>query len=276
MSPRATTFTREAVLQAAVDVVRRLGWNGLTARGVAERLGSSVAPVYSAFGSMDSLMRETLREIRSLLWEFTAPSYSDMPFLNIGTGIVCFARDEPLLYQALFQTRHGFQDVVEGINQSILSRMSHDARLALLSKGARERLYDNIGFYTMGLAAAVAAGRKGDLSAENIIGLLKNMGNIVMFAEAAGIADSESAENEREWARIMKKKTTTGLPNGAQGRKSTGTHTRHSQRMASDNSRGNKVKSQQLSGAERKAGNPDSVSSEKRGAAKLGKVDRKR
>jgi AcrR family transcriptional regulator len=206
MAPKETTFTRDVVLRAALDVVRRRGWDGLTARAVSERLGASVVPVYSTFGSMENLLRETLKEIRRLLEDFTSRSYSEYPFLNIGAGIVSFARDEPLLFQALFQTRHGFQDVVEGVNASILSWMKTDAQLGLLNEASRERLYDNIGYYTMGLAAAVAAGRVADVSAGHIVRLLRDMGNVVMFAEVSGIADGDSPESEREWRRILKKK----------------------------------------------------------------------
>jgi AcrR family transcriptional regulator len=206
MAPKETTFTRDTVIRAALDVVRRHGWDALTARSVAKQLGASVAPVYSAFGSMESLLQETLKRIRRLLQEYTSRVYSESAFLNIGAGIISFARDEPLLYQALFQSRHGFQDVVEGVNASILSWMKADAQLGLLTDASRERLYDNIGYYTMGLAAAVAAGRLADASKNNIVRLLKNMGNIVMFAEVSGIADSDSPESEREWVRILAEK----------------------------------------------------------------------
>jgi AcrR family transcriptional regulator len=213
MSPKETIFTRDAVLGAALEVVRRRGWNGLTARSVAARLSASVAPVYSAFGSMKSLQRETLREIRRLLQECTSQTYTDIPFLNIGVGIVSFARDEPALFQTLFHTRHGFQDIVEDVNASILTWMKTDAQLSLLADASRERLYDNIGFYTMGLASAIAAGRVSDVSKDNIVRLLMNMGNIVTFAEVSGIADCESPENEREWARILAGKNIP-LPGG--------------------------------------------------------------
>ena len=206
MTPKETTFTPDAVLRAAIDVVRQRGWDALTARSVADQLAASVAPVYSAFGSMESLLRATLKEIRRLLQDYTSRPYSKIPFLNIGAGIISFARDEPLLYQALFQTRHGFQDIVEDVNVSILSWMKADAQLGLLTDESRARLYDNIGFYTMGLAAAVAAGRVADVSTEAIVRLLKNMGNVTMFAEVSGIADSDSPENEREWKRILKEK----------------------------------------------------------------------
>jgi len=204
--PKKTIFDRGAVLRAALDVVRRLGWDALTARAVAVRLGASVAPVYSAFGSMESLYREVLKEIRGLLEKYTAGSYSEIPFLNIGAGTVLFARDEPMFFQALFQRRHRFQDLVEEVDSSILSWMKSDASLGLLPDASRKRLYDNVGFYTMGLAAAVAAGRLPAASADKIVRLLKNMGNIVLFAEVSGIADIDSPESRREWTRVINEK----------------------------------------------------------------------
>ncbi len=206
MSPKKTTFSRDVVLTAALNIVRRQGWDALTARTIADGLGASVAPVYSAFGSMDSLFRETLKEIRRLLLEYTSRTYTEIPFLNTGVGIVSFARDEPALFRALFHTRHGFRDVVEGVNASTLSGMKTDALLGRLSDASRNHILDNIGFYTMGLAADVAAGWVKAVSTDDIIRRLRNMGNIAMFAEVAGIADSESPDNEREWTRIMKEK----------------------------------------------------------------------
>jgi AcrR family transcriptional regulator len=127
MAPKAITFNSGAVLAAALEVVRKDGWDALTARSVAGCLGASVAPVYSAFGSMESLLRETLVRIRALLQDYTSRSYTELPFLNIGAGIVSFARDEPYFFQALFQKRHGSQDIVEDVNTAILSWMTRRA-----------------------------------------------------------------------------------------------------------------------------------------------------
>lgn len=206
MAPKAVTFNSEAVLLASLEVVRKQGWDALTARSVAGCLGASVAPVYSAFGSMETLLRETLVRIRDLLRDYTSKSYSEFPFLNIGSGIVSFARDEPHFFQALFQKRHAFQDVVEDVNISILTWMKTDVQLGLLGDAARERLYDSIGFYTMGLAAAVAAGRVTDVSEENIVSRLKNMGNALVFAEISSVSDAESPESKKEWSRLLKEK----------------------------------------------------------------------
>ena len=59
---------------------------------------------------------------------------------------------------------------------------------------------------TLGLAVAVVYGQLADTKTETIIRSLKDMGNILMFAEVAGISDCESAANDREWARLIQEK----------------------------------------------------------------------
>ena len=53
--PPKPTYTREDVLQGALQVVRNQGLSGLSARAVAHELASSTAPVYHLFDSMDAL-----------------------------------------------------------------------------------------------------------------------------------------------------------------------------------------------------------------------------
>ena len=206
MTPKAITFQKEAVQDAAVAVIRSRGLEGLTARSVAARLKSSVAPVYKAYRSMDGLTRGVLEAARRLMDERTRRSYSDVPFLNIGVGIVEFARDESRLFQALFLSRHHNQDILEAFHKSVLGRMKADPLLRLLPDVSLERLLDLIWLYTLGLAVAVVYGQLADTKTETIIRSLKDMGNILMFAEVAGISDCESAANDREWARLIREK----------------------------------------------------------------------
>jgi AcrR family transcriptional regulator len=206
MSPRETTFDKATVLAAALELVREKGWKSLTARAVADRLKASVAPVYSTFGSMETLEREILEEARRRLHGKTMFAYSDNAFLNIGVGMVVFAREEAHLFSALFHTRHNHPDIVDGVFASILERMKADPMLKLLPDRSLERLLHTLGMYTLGLAASIVYGRKEDSSTETIVRLLMNAGNMMIFGEVSGIADCESPENEREWTRILKEK----------------------------------------------------------------------
>ena len=206
MSPREITFNRETVLNAATSIVRKEGWEHLTARMIARRLKASVAPVYSAFGSMEALEREVLQEARRLLDEKMAVRYTDGAFLNIGVGMVVFARDEAQLFTSLFHTRHNHPDIVDGIFASILACMKADPFLRLLPDASLERLLHNLGLYTLGLAATIVYGRREDASTANIIRQLNNAGNMMIHGEVSGMDDCDSPENEKEWRRILAEK----------------------------------------------------------------------
>jgi AcrR family transcriptional regulator len=209
MAPKAIEFSRDTVLAAAVKVVRQQGLDGLSARSVAARLKASVAPVYTAFASMAKLERGVLDEARRLLDERTRQNFSEMPFLNIGVGIVTFARDEPRLFSALFLARHPFQDILAAFHDSVLARMKTDDMLHLLPDAALERLLDSLWFYTLGLSSALVHGQLVEAGDEHLIRYLRNMGNILILAEVMGVADGDSPENEKVWKRVMSEK---GIP----------------------------------------------------------------
>jgi AcrR family transcriptional regulator len=206
MCPRETTFDRASVLSAAIDLVREKGWVKLTARALAGRLGASVAPVYSTFGSMEALEREILVEARRRLQASTMVAYTPGAFLNIGVGMVVFAREEPHLFTALFHTRHSHADISEGVFASILERMKADPMLRRLPDRSLERLLHYLGMYTLGLAASVVYGRTIDPSTGNIVALMGNAGNMMIFGELSGLAEVGSEDHDREWARIIKEK----------------------------------------------------------------------
>ena len=209
MTPMRVRFDRDAVLTAAVDVVRRAGLEGLTARSVAARLKASVAPVYSVFRSMPALERGVLEASRRLMDARTRRAYTDIPFLNMGVGILTFARDEPRLFSALFHSKHPFQDILTEFHRSVLARMQADSMLRLLPLNQLERLLDAIWLYTLGVGTALVFGQLAARRDEDLTRLLRDMGSILMYAEAAGMADAESPSNERAWKLVFEER---GIP----------------------------------------------------------------
>jgi AcrR family transcriptional regulator len=206
MAPKRIAFDESLVLTGAMDVVRRKGLDGLTARAAAGRLRSSVAPVYRAFRSMKGLERAVLEESRRIMDDMTRRAWTDIPFLNIGVGIAVFARDESRLFQALFLSKHHSLDIVESFRESVLDRMREDALLRLLPDARLRRLLESIWLFTLGLGSAVVYGHLPDAGTDEIIRRLKDMGSVLMFAEVSGLADSDSPESDREWERQIREK----------------------------------------------------------------------
>lgn len=105
MAPK-NKFTKEEMVAAALRVVRVKGADGLTAKNIADALGTSTQPIFTAFGSMDGIRREVYAAAVSVYDRYTSEGLKEsVPFLGIGKQYIRFAREEPELYRLLFLTR---------------------------------------------------------------------------------------------------------------------------------------------------------------------------
>ena len=105
MAPK-NKFTKEEMVAAALRVVRAKGIDGLTAKTMAEELGTSTQPVFTGFGSMDGVKAEVYAAAMGVYDRYTAAGLKEeIPFLGVGRQYIRFAREEPELYRLLFLTR---------------------------------------------------------------------------------------------------------------------------------------------------------------------------
>ena len=105
MAPR-NKYTKEEMLEAALRVVRVCGIDGLTAKTLADELGTSTQPVFTAFGSMDAVRREVYAAaVRVYDGYADAGLRERIPFFGVGMQYIRFAREEPELYRLLFLTQ---------------------------------------------------------------------------------------------------------------------------------------------------------------------------
>lgn len=105
MAPK-NKFTREEMVEAALRVVRAKGIDGLTAKTLADELGTSTQPVFTAFGSMDAVRREVYAAAVRVYDGYTNTGLKEkIPFFGVGMQYVRFAREKPELYRLLFLTR---------------------------------------------------------------------------------------------------------------------------------------------------------------------------
>lgn len=65
--PPAINFNQDTILDEAFRIVRNEGFQALTARKIAQNLGSSTQPVYSAFGSMRKLQEVVLQKAKAYI-----------------------------------------------------------------------------------------------------------------------------------------------------------------------------------------------------------------
>ena len=99
-------FTKEEMVEAALQVVRTKGIGGLTAKTMADELGTSTQPIFTRFGSMEGIKREVYAAAVRVYDGYTdAGLKAEVPFFGVGMQYIQFAREEPELYRLLFLSR---------------------------------------------------------------------------------------------------------------------------------------------------------------------------
>ena len=130
--PPKVKITKDDIIKAAVEIVRKSGASALNARDIALQLGCSTQPIFSNFPSMNELknaviMRgyEMYREYISL--ETATGEYS--PYKASGMAYIRFAREEREIFKLLFMRDRredgedsvdlDIDDIIEIIQKSI-------------------------------------------------------------------------------------------------------------------------------------------------------------
>lgn len=103
--PPKFKFTKEQIIAAALDLTRKNGIAGLTARALAAELGSSPKPIFGLFQNMEEVQTEVIAaanmEYQSYLQNGMANSKYP-PYKASGIAYIQFAKEEKELFKLLF------------------------------------------------------------------------------------------------------------------------------------------------------------------------------
>ncbi len=101
---RKAVVTKEMILDGAFRLVRKSGFENLTARKLAEEIGCSTQPIFRIYENMAELGDELALKICTFFSEFVLkyPKNEKTPFANLGLAYISFAKKESYLFRALF------------------------------------------------------------------------------------------------------------------------------------------------------------------------------
>ena len=179
MPPKAT-FTKEDIIQYAVQVVREDGLSNLSARKVAQQMGASTAPVYHVFTSMATLAEAVLAHIKALALQYMSVPHTSRHFLNIGMGFAIFARDEPFLFRAFHLENRQHRYLVDALFADLQASMLNDPRFADMPDADRGALLAKMWTFTFGLSIQICYGFIEDPSDAFIEQALHETGTIII------------------------------------------------------------------------------------------------
>ena len=90
------------MIAAALKIVRRSGTGSLTAKAIADELGISTRPVFTCFGTMDTVKNEVRQAAEEIYNGYISQGLKEkIPFFGLGMQYIRFAKEEPELYRML-------------------------------------------------------------------------------------------------------------------------------------------------------------------------------
>ncbi len=156
--PPKPKFNKETIVEAAYEIALEKGLSAITARSVANRLGSSVAPIYVNFVTIEDLTTAVVGRVFTITDELVAKYKGSNLFENMGKASLEFARAYPVLFRELTMEPNPYMASYDTVEDSILEGLVEDESMRGLPLGERRRLLFKMRVFQLGLAAMVANG----------------------------------------------------------------------------------------------------------------------
>ena len=156
--PPKFKFTRDEITNAALNVTRKNGISGLTARALAAELGCSVKPIFGLFKNMEEVGQEVfiasdLLYQNYLREDMAKGKYS--PYKAIGMAYIRFAKEERELFKLLFM-RDRSREKIEENKEEIRPLMQLIQQNLGISEDEAYLFHLEMWLYVHGIATMIA------------------------------------------------------------------------------------------------------------------------
>lgn len=159
--PPKVKFTKDEIIQAALNVARVKGASSVSTRDIAAELQVSTRPIFTYFDTMEEVRAEIRKAAEVVYERYVQRGLAEpIPFLGVGMEYIRFAREEPQLYRLLFLTPAADENSGVGatMRQSVaLLRPSLQA-FYHLDEAAAERYAFDMLLVAHGLASLIVSG----------------------------------------------------------------------------------------------------------------------
>ena len=107
--PKNIKISKEMILEAAFEIVRKDGMEKLSNRELANKLDCSIRPIYYQFQNVEEMQKELYKKIEKYFYKFLMDHMvDDIPkYKQIGINYIKFAKKEKKLFQTLFMSEIG-------------------------------------------------------------------------------------------------------------------------------------------------------------------------
>lgn len=156
--PPSVKFTKEEIVNAALQVVREKGTAALTTRQIAAVLWVSTRPIFTYFQNMQQVQEAVRQAAQALYHSYIKKGLEQVhPFIGLGEQYIRFATQEPELYRLLFLP------LAPGSENKAMEEMERTQNLVLeflqqiyqLDEAAAKRFFRDVWLVAHSLAALI-------------------------------------------------------------------------------------------------------------------------
>jgi AcrR family transcriptional regulator len=188
--PPKPTFTREDIVEAAFEIIRKQGRSKLSARAIAKELKCSTMPIYSYVSSLQDLKPELAQKFTDLFLQYTTTAYTGNFLIDNSFGYIRFAREEKELFRIMMVSDEGadvadFYEYKPIVGTVMFQRCKAQPELHGLHDEQIQRIMEKMWLIIYGLASLINCGRLDDDRDEYILALLQETSALFIQAERA-------------------------------------------------------------------------------------------
>ena len=158
--PPKVKITKDDIVNAAVEMVRRNGEKEINARSVAAFLGCSTQPVFSNFESMDDLKNAMLEKALKIFENYMAKEIESgkyPTYKSKGMAYIRFAKEEKELFKLLYM-RERCEERLKKEEDVFDSTVENVMENTCLEEDAARLFHLEMWAYVHGIAAMFATG----------------------------------------------------------------------------------------------------------------------
>ena len=104
--PTKIKISKDMILDAAFEIVRKDGMEKLSNRELANKLKCSIRPIYYQFENVEQMQKELYMKIEQYFYKFLLDNMIEgiPPYKQVGINYIKFAKKEKKLFQTLFMS----------------------------------------------------------------------------------------------------------------------------------------------------------------------------
>lgn len=183
MGPK-NKFSKEQIIDAAFEIAEAEGIDNITMRKIAEKLGSSVAPIYVNFKNTDELIEAVIERIIRISQQLLSEESTGNTFYDMGRASLRFAMEYSVLFRDLVMKNNSYmKEYDEKMIPVLIKEMQKDPELEGLSEGELKTILLKMKVFQLGLSVMTANGLlPKDYEMQDLMDLLSSTADDVILS----------------------------------------------------------------------------------------------